>query len=58
MIHVIQYHDLKIIPVDMYMNDNDSHGSPTIVVNIDRVKERMNSNTVAALVFHPLNWYV
>ena len=52
MMDVIQYHEygLKIVPVDI---DDYENGGPVIHVDIDRVKQKMNRNTVAVLIVHP-----
>ena len=49
MMDVIQYHGLKIVPVDIGDYTND----PVVHVDVEKVKQKMNKKTVAVLVVHP-----
>eukprot|EP00557_Chaetoceros_sp_GSL56_P005710 CAMPEP_0176499892 /NCGR_PEP_ID=MMETSP0200_2-20121128/13204_1 /TAXON_ID=947934 /ORGANISM="Chaetoceros sp., Strain GSL56" /LENGTH=2329 /DNA_ID=CAMNT_0017898411 /DNA_START=71 /DNA_END=7060 /DNA_ORIENTATION=- len=49
MMDVIQYHGLKIIPVDI----GDYESKPIIHVDIEKVKSKLSAKTVAVLVVHP-----
>jgi len=49
MMDVIQFHGIKIVPIDIAAYEKD----PLIHVDVDKVKERLNKNTVAVLVVHP-----
>lgn len=49
MMDVIQYHGLKIVPVDI----GDYQANPIIHVDIDKVKSKLSAKTVAVLVVHP-----
>lgn len=49
MMDVIQYHGLKIIPIDIA----DYESNPIIGVDINKVKSKLSEKTVAVLVVHP-----
>jgi Predicted pyridoxal phosphate-dependent enzyme apparently involved in regulation of cell wall biogenesis len=49
MMDVIQYHGLKIIPIDIA----DYESKPKIDVDINKVKSKLSEKTVAVLVVHP-----
>lgn len=49
MMDVIQFHGIKIVPIDIAPYEKD----PLIHVDVDKVKEQLNQNTVAVLVVHP-----
>lgn len=49
MMDVIQYHGIKIVPIDI----GDYANEPIVHVDIEKVKKKLNDNTVAILVVHP-----
>jgi len=62
MIDVMHYHGIKIVPVDIESYENDDSDKnrsttrkshPSIRIDMDKVKRRISSKTVAVLIVHP-----
>ena len=53
MIDVLQYHNMKIVPIDIDPFDDEENKHPIIHVNLDKVRDAITAKTVAIMIVHP-----
>ena len=55
MMHVARYHNLRIVPVDIFLRQGDKsdHNSFSQWINIEDLKSKVTEKTVAIMIVHP-----